>query len=197
MADFVGSTACPWCSLGMPRHPPSPGSKGRADRPARQQEGQDHDRGQCELCRQPHRRPRAQAHRERYCPRHVPVAVSGRREQEASFFTVIACRDQAEPSAGDGDHDQGDAQRRAVVSSTSDPTSRTRVACSRSAPSSKATIALVRSFSTNSRPALRPANDTTLTGEPASPIPRRSTLTRWRSRRSPTVASGHASSCSA
>ena len=96
------------------------------------------------------------------------VAVSGRREQEASFFTVIACRDQAEPSAGDGT-DQGDPQRRAVVSSTSDPTSRTRVACSRSAPSSKATIALVRSFSTNSRPALRPANDTTLTGEPASP----------------------------
>ena len=39
MADFVGSTACPWCSLGMPRHPPSPGSKGRTDRPARQQEG--------------------------------------------------------------------------------------------------------------------------------------------------------------
>jgi hypothetical protein len=28
---------CPWCSLGMPRCPPSPGSKGRADRPARQQ----------------------------------------------------------------------------------------------------------------------------------------------------------------
>ena len=39
MADFVGSAACPWGSLGMPRCPPSPGSKGRADRPARQQEG--------------------------------------------------------------------------------------------------------------------------------------------------------------
>jgi hypothetical protein len=39
MADFVGSIACPWCSFGMPRCPPSPGSKGRADRPARQQEG--------------------------------------------------------------------------------------------------------------------------------------------------------------
>src|ERR671919_726440 len=39
MADFVGSAACPWWPLGMPRCPPSPGSKGRADRPARQQEG--------------------------------------------------------------------------------------------------------------------------------------------------------------
>src|SRR5215216_1758749 len=39
MADFVGSTACPLGSLGMPGCPPSPGSKGRADRPARQQEG--------------------------------------------------------------------------------------------------------------------------------------------------------------
>src|SRR5215217_8813776 len=36
-ADFVGSTACPWWPGGMPRCPPSPGSKGRADRPARQQ----------------------------------------------------------------------------------------------------------------------------------------------------------------
>src|SRR5215211_9331988 len=40
MADFVGSTACPWWSFGMPRRPPSPGSKGRAaDRPARQPKG--------------------------------------------------------------------------------------------------------------------------------------------------------------
>jgi hypothetical protein len=39
MADFVGSTACPWRPCGMPPCPPSPGSKGRADRPARQQEG--------------------------------------------------------------------------------------------------------------------------------------------------------------
>ena len=38
MADFVGSTACPWRPGGMPRCPPSPGSKGRADRPARHQE---------------------------------------------------------------------------------------------------------------------------------------------------------------
>jgi hypothetical protein len=38
MADFVGSVACPWRPDGMPRCPPSPGSEGRADRPARQQE---------------------------------------------------------------------------------------------------------------------------------------------------------------
>src|SRR4030095_13915943 len=41
MADFLGSLACPWCSLGMPRRPPSPGSKDRANRPARQQKGAD------------------------------------------------------------------------------------------------------------------------------------------------------------
>jgi hypothetical protein len=40
------------------------------------------------------------------------------------------------------------------------------LACSRSAPSSKATIALVRSFSTNSRPALRPGSNPTVTREP-------------------------------
>jgi hypothetical protein len=39
MADFVGSTACPWGALGMPRYSPSPGSKGRTDRPARQPKG--------------------------------------------------------------------------------------------------------------------------------------------------------------
>jgi hypothetical protein len=53
-------------------------------------------------------------------------------------------------------------------------------------PSSKATTEPVRSFSTNSRPALRAAacggrpragSDATATGEPASPIPPRSTLT--------------------
>jgi hypothetical protein len=39
MADFVGSVACPWWPVGIPRCSPSPGSKGRADRPARQPEG--------------------------------------------------------------------------------------------------------------------------------------------------------------
>jgi hypothetical protein len=37
-ADVVGSVACPWRPGGMPRCPPSPGSKGRAARPARHQE---------------------------------------------------------------------------------------------------------------------------------------------------------------
>ena len=39
MADFVGSVACPWRPSGMPRWPPSPGSKGKTARPARQPKG--------------------------------------------------------------------------------------------------------------------------------------------------------------
>ena len=35
----AGSAACSWWPGGMPRCPPSPGSKGRANRPARQPEG--------------------------------------------------------------------------------------------------------------------------------------------------------------
>jgi hypothetical protein len=53
------------------------------------------------------------------------VAVSGRKEQEASFFTVIV-RDQAEPSLGNGDDDQGDPEPGSVASSISDATSGTR-----------------------------------------------------------------------
>jgi hypothetical protein len=56
MADFVGPVVRPWRPCGMPRCPPSPGSKGRADRPARQQEGAHHDRGSRQLRRQPDRR---------------------------------------------------------------------------------------------------------------------------------------------
>src|SRR4029453_7786492 len=92
-----GSTACPWWPLGMPRWPPSPGSKGRADRPARQPKGA---RAMTEasvsfagnLPDDPEVR-----HTESGITRAVfRVAVSGRREQEASFFTVIVWRDQAE-----------------------------------------------------------------------------------------------------
>jgi single stranded DNA-binding protein len=72
---------------------------GQADRPARHSGGQHHDRGQRELRRQPHRPARAAAHRERDRPDHVQVAISGRREQEASFFTVVVWRDQAEHAA--------------------------------------------------------------------------------------------------
>jgi hypothetical protein len=77
MADFAGSIACPWRSVGMPRCPPSPGSKGRADRPARQHEGADHDPGSRQLRRQPHRPPRAAAHREWDRPGHVPSGGVG------------------------------------------------------------------------------------------------------------------------
>jgi single-strand DNA-binding protein len=76
MADFVGSTACPWRPLGMPRCPPSPATVSFAGN----------------LTDDPELR-----HTEGGIARAVfQVAVSGRRDQEASFFTVIAWRDQAE-----------------------------------------------------------------------------------------------------
>src|SRR5215211_7005077 len=84
----------------MPRCPPSPGSKGRADRPARQQEGA-HPMTEPSvsfagnLTDDPELR-----HTEGGIARAMfRVAVSGRREQEASFFTVIVWRDQAEHAA--------------------------------------------------------------------------------------------------
>jgi hypothetical protein len=55
---------------GLSRHGrrlPSPGSKGRADRPARHSGGMQHDRGKRELRRQPHRRPGGPLHRGRHC----------------------------------------------------------------------------------------------------------------------------------
>jgi len=55
-AGFVGSVACPWWPLGMPRHPPSPGSKGQGSPPGQTSPGgQDHGRGQRQLRRQPRR----------------------------------------------------------------------------------------------------------------------------------------------
>src|SRR5829696_5077024 len=99
MADFVGSGACPCGPFGMPRCPPSPGSKGRADRPARQQKGA---RAMTEasvsfagnLTDDPEL-----WHTEGGITRAMfRVAVSGRRE-EASFFTVVVWRDQAEHAA--------------------------------------------------------------------------------------------------
>ena len=83
----------------MPRCPPSPGSKGRADRPARQQKGQDHDRGSRQLRRQPDRGSRGALHRERDRPGHVPGGGVGSAGAEASFFTVVVWRDQAEHAA--------------------------------------------------------------------------------------------------
>ena len=102
MADFVGSVACPWWSLGMPRCPPSPGSKGRADRPARQsRKGQHHDRGQRQLRRQPHRRPRGPLHRGRDRPGHVPggrVRAGGSRRRRSSPWSCGATRPSMPPS---------------------------------------------------------------------------------------------------
>jgi single-strand DNA-binding protein len=83
----------------MPQCPPSPGSKGRADRPARHQEGAPHDRGSHQLRRHLTDQPELR-HTEGGIARAVfRVAVSGRREQEPSFFTVIVWRDQAEHAA--------------------------------------------------------------------------------------------------
>src|ERR671911_1892304 len=97
MADFVGSLACPWWPGGMPRCPPSPGSKGRADRPARQQEGaRDMTEASVSFAGNLTDHPELR-HTEGGIARAVfRVAVSGRREQEASFFTVMVWRDPAE-----------------------------------------------------------------------------------------------------
>src|SRR5688572_5065552 len=100
MADFVGSVACPWCSLGMPRCLPSPGSKGRAARPARQaQEGKTMAEASVSFAGNLTDDPEVR-HTEAGIARAMfRVAVSGRREQEASFFTVVVWRDQAEHAA--------------------------------------------------------------------------------------------------
>src|SRR5215212_7426070 len=100
MADFVGSTACPWWSLGMPRRPPSPGSKGRADRPARQsQEGSTMTEASVSFAGNLTDDPKVRYTEGGIARAMFRVAVSGRREQEPSFFTVVVWRDQAEHAA--------------------------------------------------------------------------------------------------
>src|SRR5215216_4170621 len=99
MADFVDSTTCPWCSLGMPRRPPSPGSKGRADRPARQQEGRIMTEAAVSFAGNLTDDPELRYTDSGIARAVFRVAVSGRREQEASFFTVVVWRDQAEHAA--------------------------------------------------------------------------------------------------
>src|SRR5215207_4327110 len=95
MADFVGSTAFRWWSLGMPRCPPSPGSQGQGRPPGQATEGTMTDAAVSfagNLTDDPELR-----HTEGGIARAMfRVAVSGRREQEASFFTVVVWRDQAE-----------------------------------------------------------------------------------------------------
>src|SRR5918994_4992034 len=147
MAVFVGFPARPWRSCGMPRRPPSPGSRGRADRPARQPKGagmRQFEQDWLELASrvarslhypappEPPTHPGSPARADRPAHRsggrtmtepsvsfagtltddpelrHTEggiaramfrVAISGRREQEASFFTVIVWRAQAEHAA--------------------------------------------------------------------------------------------------
>src|SRR5829696_3958965 len=100
MADFVGSTACPWRPCGMPRCPPSPGSKGRADRPARQsQEGSTMTEANVSFAGNLTDDPEVRYTEAGIARAVFRVAVSDRREQEASFFTVVVWRDQAEHAA--------------------------------------------------------------------------------------------------
>src|SRR5829696_4344169 len=77
--------------------PPGPRA-GQAARPG-YRKGQHHDRGSRDLRRQPHRRPRVRYTEAGITRAMFRVAVSGRREQETSFFTVVVWRDQAEHAA--------------------------------------------------------------------------------------------------
>src|SRR5215218_7178880 len=98
MADFVGAVACPWCSVGMPRHPPSPRSKGRPPGQAIQ-EGRTMTEAAVSFAGNLTDDPELRRAESGIARAMFRVAVSGRREQEASFFTVIVWRDQAEHAA--------------------------------------------------------------------------------------------------
>jgi single-strand DNA-binding protein len=81
----------------MPRCPPSPGSKGRADRPARQiQEGSIMTEAAVSFAGNLTDDPEVRYTEAGIARAMFRVAVSGRREQEPSFFTVVVWRDQAE-----------------------------------------------------------------------------------------------------
>src|SRR5215208_3036986 len=100
MAHFVGSTACPWWSVGMPRCPPSPGSKGRADRPARHQEANTMTEASVSFAGNLTDDPKLRHTEGGIARATFRVAVSGRtRDSEPSFFTVVVWRDQAEHAA--------------------------------------------------------------------------------------------------
>src|SRR4029450_8321218 len=84
----------------MPRCPPSPGSKGRADRPARHsQEGCSMTEPSVSFAGNLTDDPEVRYTEAGIARVMFRVAVSGGREQEASFFTVIVWRDQAEHAA--------------------------------------------------------------------------------------------------
>jgi single-strand DNA-binding protein len=99
MAEFGGSTACPW----RPWHATAstvPRVQGQGSPPGQPVPGgQRHDRGSRQLRRRPHRRPRVRYAEAGIARAILRVAVSGRRDQEASFFTVVVWRDQAEHAA--------------------------------------------------------------------------------------------------
>jgi single-strand DNA-binding protein len=83
----------------MPRCPPSPGPRaGQTVRPGNRK-GQDHDRGQRQLRGNLTDDPVVSYTESGIARAMFRVAVSGRREQEASFFTVVVWRDQAEHAA--------------------------------------------------------------------------------------------------
>src|SRR5512133_1259415 len=100
MADFVGSVACPWRPLGMPRCPPFPGVQGQG-RPPGQATGRGRTMTEASVSFAGNLTDNPEV---RYTEGGIAramlrVAVSGRRDQEASFFTVVVWRDQAEHAA--------------------------------------------------------------------------------------------------
>src|SRR5512133_1378435 len=99
MADFVGSVACPWWSCSMPRCPPSPVPRaGQTARPGIQ-EGCTMTEPSVSFAGNLTDDPEVRYTEGGIARAMFRVAVSGRREQEASFLTVIVWRDQAEHAA--------------------------------------------------------------------------------------------------
>src|SRR5215204_2669981 len=83
----------------MPRCPPSPGSKGRADRPARQQEDSSMTEASVSFAGNLTDQPEVRYTEGGITRAVFRVAVSARRDAEPSFFTVVVWRDQAEHAA--------------------------------------------------------------------------------------------------
>src|SRR4029453_10066490 len=73
-----------------------PRSKGRADRPARQQEGQDMTEPSVSFAGNLADQPEVRSTEGGIARAMFRVAVSGRRDQEESFFTVVVWRDPTE-----------------------------------------------------------------------------------------------------
>jgi Single-strand binding protein family len=100
MADFVGSAACPGGLSACHGIHRSSVPRGPADRPARQsQEGCALTEAAVSFAGNLTDDPEVPYTEGGIARAMFRVAVSGRREQEASFFTVIVWRDQARASA--------------------------------------------------------------------------------------------------